>query len=418
MEAEVESLASNGCGILRDQGRTVFVPWTVPGDRVEWKVRRDRGRFCEGVATNLLQPSSDRVDPPCRWFGSCGGCQLQMASQKAQAEAKGQWIFDALTRIGGVQLDQPPTVRVAEPYAYRRRICLRILDGLSGPELAYAGSEGGPREVFPDACLLLSELPLLKQITECLARADLPPIGKREARAWVYRLQTGYGCWLRVPHGASKWIEPLQALLQHSHWQAVAVEDRGGLYQQGLWELQEELDGIQFHLAPTSFLQGHRQLSRVLWADVVHWATQRPGAVLDLYSGIGVTGLLTAHRGLQVTMVEADSALTAAARATAEQHQLSASIRTGLVEDALPEFKPGQFATVFLNPPRPGVSVQALEHLERLAPDRISYVSCHPATCGRDLRLLAQYELESAAGYDLFPQTAHVECWITLRRKR
>jgi 23S rRNA (uracil1939-C5)-methyltransferase len=417
MEAEIESLASNGCGILRHEGRPVFVPWTVPGDRVEWQVRRDRGRFCEGSATRLLKASADRVNPPCPWFESCGGCQLQMASQAAQAEAKGRWIFDAFTRIGGFQLNQPPVVHNAEPYEYRRRISLRILDTPGGPALAYAGSKGGPKAVFPDACLLLSRLPLLRQVADCLTEASCPALDKREARAWIYHLQEGYGCWLRVPNHASKWLESLQSLLRIPHWQAVAVEDHSGLHQRGRWGLCEEIEGIRFHLAPTSFLQGHQQLSRLLWSDVIHWAAQQSGSILDLYSGIGVTGLLCAQRGLPVTMVEADRALTEAARHTADQHQLHASIRTALVEEVLPEFQRGQFATLLLNPPRPGVSAEAIDHIERLAPDRISYVSCHPATCARDLRLLSQYELESVAGYDLFPQTAHVECWVTLRRK-
>jgi 23S rRNA (uracil1939-C5)-methyltransferase len=426
MEAEIEAIASNGAGFFRHEGRAVFVPWTVPSDRVRWRVTREKKRYFEGAMEELLEPSQERVIAPCPWFKRCGGCQLQMASQAAQLRAKSQWIYDAFTRIGCLELPHPPEVRAAEDYAYRRRIVMRVAPGPNGLGLAFSGTKDrewgeGPQEVFPDFCLLLSPEPVMQEINALLR--DYPSVEEGwRGTAAIFQLDGQFSLWLRVKSGAPALLKCLSPLLERSHWAALAIEQDGELLQQGQWALHEEFDGVRFVLSPGGFLQGHRSLSRRLWRDVVQWATQSPGPILDLYSGIGVTALLCAKQGHQVTMVEADPALVAAAEQTLLQPDVqvfSSLVRMepGFVEDVLPRIEPSAAHTILLNPPRPGCSTEALKEVLRLSPSRISYVSCHPASCARDLARLPGYRIDSVVGYDLFPQTAHVECWVTLSKE-
>jgi 23S rRNA (uracil1939-C5)-methyltransferase len=378
----IDSLAAGGDGVARSpDGRVVFVPYTAPGDRVRACVEKQSARFARARVVELLAPGAARVEPRCAVFGRCGGCAWQHVDYPAQVEAKRRILADALTRIGGVALDElPPFTACPRPYGYRLRARL----------LVEGGRVGFRRRASHALCAVGSCPVLLPELEARLAElAERPP-----SRDGEWEL----GC-----AGGEVRLAPLGRSQARSEPQGAAP-------------LELEVAGERVRFSPGAFAQANALLLEPLVEGVVR-AVGAGEELVELFAGSGLFTLPLARRFTQVVAVEADPAAAGDLRANLAAAGLSrVQVLRRRVEEAGPELAGRCPEALLLDPPRAGLAAGGVALLARLAPRRIVYLSCDPATLARDVGALRGhgYGLTRVEGFDLFPQTPHVEALAVL----
>jgi 23S rRNA (uracil1939-C5)-methyltransferase len=397
-------IAAGGDGVGRmEDGRTVFVPRTAPGDLVELTGVQTRKRFARARAARVLEPGPGRTEPRCPHYvhDECGGCQLQHLDAPAQHDARRGIVGDALRRLARRAVPDPPLVPAERAYDYRTRLTLaRSADGRRVGLHRY----DRPGEVFElEWCHIT--VPALMELWQRLRRlrslfpARLEGVVLRQDRAGGRHVifRTGSAeAW----GGAERLLKELRA---------------GGAAAVIWWQPAEgaarAMAGAAEAYPATVFEQVHPEMGDRVRAYAVAALGDVAGRrVWDLYAGIGETTVLLTDAGAQVESVEADPR----AVLEAERRGPRARRHAGRVEHLLGELAPPDL--VITNPPRTGMDGRVPAELERRRPERLVYVSCDPATLARDLARLPNYELTDVRAFDLFPQTAHVETVAVLRR--
>jgi 23S rRNA (uracil1939-C5)-methyltransferase len=414
----IERLAGGGAGVGHLGAKVVFVPYTAPGDTVEIEVLEERRTWCRARAIRVVHGSADRIVPPCRSFGSCGGCDWQHLAYPAQLSAKRSILEDALRRIG--RLDPPavpPTLSSPRDYGYRHRA--RLHATLQGGIASFGFFRAGSHEVIP-----FTGCPVLHPSLEVAVLA-LGAVSRRHPAAFSRcsqaRLDTGWDgsavrLILRGARGERVGLPP--AALQ-------TLDDTVG---SGVRVYPDDacpplaLGPGEQALASTgeTFTQVNLQQNLALVAAALGLAAPQPGeAVLDLCCGLGNLALSATARGARVLGVDLDAE---AVRQAGEN-----ALRLGLASDFLPGDAAAlagelagagrRFDLVLLNPPRTGARA-CVPAAAALRPSRIVVVSCDPATLARDAAAFATegYRIDALVPIDLFPQTAHVETVVRLTR--
>jgi 23S rRNA (uracil1939-C5)-methyltransferase len=396
-QVRILRLAAGGDGVGKlPDGRTVFVPRTAPGDLVELGPLREHKRFARGRVSRLLEPSSLRAEPRCPHYvgDECGGCQLQHVQYEPQLASRSAFVGDALRRLGKREVPDPPIVPASRIYDYRTKLTLHLSADGRRIGLHPYGQAGrvfelkwchitAPRlmEMWQAVRRLRALLPLeLEQVVLRLDRAGgrhvLFRVGKGEAWSGAERLLRELE---RAGTPATIWWQP-----------------EGGA--------ARAMAGAGEAFPATVFEQVHPEMGDRVRAFALEQLGDVSGEVVwDLYAGIGETTEQLAGRGAVVESVELDRRAVAEAEArgpTARRH-------TGRVEDLLRELRRPDL--VIANPPRTGMDHRVTAELERLAPRRLVYISCDPATLARDIQRLSRFRLTLVQAFDLFPQTTHVE---------
>jgi len=377
----IEGLAAGGDGVAHGpDGRVVFVPFTAPGDRVRVTIGLRRARFMKGEVLELLEAGPGRTDPLCPVFGVCGGCDWQHLAYETQLEAKRTILRDAIERIAHLPVPERFSFRPSpSPYAYRSRARVS----------AERGRVGFKRRRSHAVCATARCPVLVPALDEPLASlAAEPPQATGE-----WELSAG--------SDGSTSVAPLP------------VRDSGA------W-VDVDVLGERLRVSAGSFLQANAALREPL-ASAVAEAAGHGALGLELFAGAGLFTLPLARRFERLVAVESNPG----AVADLEENLAAAGLgEIEIVAQAVEEaFEGGTLASlrpdaVVLDPPRGGLEPAAREGLPRLAAPRVVYVSCDPATLARDVAVLADrgYELVALEGFDLFPQTAHVEAVACLRR--
>ncbi len=399
----IDSIAAGGDGVARSEGLLVFVPRTAPGDVVTAEIE-SRSRFARGHLREVLTPSAIRIDPPCPHYKreKCGGCQLQHVDYyEGQLSAKRSIIQDALQRIGRREYSVPPVVRSPQEWRYRTKLTL-AMRRRGARWIAGLHPYDDPARVFALADCPITDSRVVAAWREIMnADAHLPDA--RELRGSV-RITSGGPTF--VLSGGRRWSE----------WErfAAAAPSLSALW----WEPVEEGRRLLFDnradpSPSASFAQVNAEMAEILRAYVNNRILQyQPRTVIDAYSGAGHTAIELAKGGIAVTAIELDRD---ASRWSAERLSAPSRAINARVEDALPGVLPAD--VVLLNPPRAGTDVRVTSTLELEVEHLrgIVYVSCNPATLARDLARLPSYQIEAVQGFDMFPQTAHVETVCVLR---
>ena len=362
----IDDIAFGGEGVARVQDFVVFVPFVVLGEIVEVEVTEVRKRFARARLVRVVQSSADRVEPACRYFGQCGGCQYQHIAYPAQLRLKHKQIGDIFQRLGGFEADKiAPMVPCPRPYGYRNRIMIRSQWDKFKQGLNIGFIRADNRLVVDIEECRIAEPVLNEQIQR--VRANPPPKG-------------GLKVVLRVaPEG---------------------------------WEVP-----------PDSFFQNNFFLLPEL-VEVVRRRLRDSGSrhLVDVYCGVGFFGIELAGEVESFVGLELDQlAIKAASRNAAARGRSNGVFVAGAAEELLStwlaRFTAGA-TTVLLDPPRKGCRPEMLEALRQARPAQIIYVSCHPATMARDLNVLCAegvFELAQVVPLDMFPQTSHVESVADLR---
>ncbi len=385
LEVEIERLVPGGAGLAHAHGRTLFVTLATPGDQLRVRVERMRGGVAFAAPVEILTPGPARIEPPCPYFGRCGGCDFQQLTYEAQLAAKVESIRDCLRRIA--RLAPPADIPITPaPDAWHYRSRARWQHDAAGQRFGYY-ELASHRVCDVAAC----------------------PVVLPEVQTTLTRLRTRMAA-ATLPHAAQE-------------YQAVAGDDGVSLAppvdDEDKHERLRVIAGERYHFDADCFFQ----INHALLAPLVSHALgdTHGTSAIDLYCGVGLFTLPLARRFTRVTAIEANPRACAYARRNLVDAQLAnARVHTSLVGPWLTrhaaQHAPG--ALVLLDPPRAGAEPEVLRGILALRPQRIAYVSCDPATLARDLRVLAEggYHLDSLAAFDMFPQTHHVESVAQLTR--
>ena len=416
--ARIESLAHGPHGVARVEGKVHFVRGAAPGDEVEIEVEEDHRSFAYARVTRVLSAGPLRREAPCPYLPRCGGCPWQHVVYAAQAEAKETSVRDLLARLGGIDASVVrPIVRAAHEYGYRRRLSLRVADR----EVGFLAAAS--HDLVPVEHCLLGHDRLGGAIP--LARTFVRALGTRINRVEI--VATGDGDRVVIVaqadgEMASADAEVGEDLLRREP-RIAALVLRGKRFRR-VWGDDRVrvplVDGDEMWLRAGDFSQvsdhGNEALIRLV---LEHAAVAQHHRVADLYAGAGNLSLPLARRAGAVIAVERTPTSVEAARENARRLGITnLELATGPTETALRGWtKRGvRLDAVVLDPPRNGAA-EAMPSLLALAPSRIVYVSCNPATLARDLRTLARgYRVALVQPIDIFPQTYHVEAVALLTK--
>jgi len=392
IELKIEKIVSGGDGFARFEGIPFFVPRGVPGDHLRVRLFERKGDYARAEIVEILTPSKDRREPPCRHFDRCGGCDLQHIEDARQVEWKAAATIETLRRLGRLEL-RPSQVQIVsgDAWGYRMRTQLHTT-----PALHDEGVERDDRETAP-------LVGYFGRGSHDLVPVEACPVLVPELEREVVTLGR------RLPVDAPRRID--LALGDHD---ALSVSPVVGDLPHG--EIEATVGDFRYAFDSRCFFQGHRQLLPQLVEHVV--GEERGEEAIDLYCGVGLFSLPLAERYSAVTAVESDRlamryAQKNARRSTKRNIQLEAkSVETWI--DSLPS----GVDRVVVDPPRDGLTAKIRLGLVDRPADRLTYVSCNAATLARDLGvLLTAYDIQSVALFDLFPQTGHMEIVAQFKRK-
>jgi 23S rRNA (uracil1939-C5)-methyltransferase len=399
IEITTRDMAHGGEAVARDdRGKVYFVAGAMPDERIRAEVTEDKGSWARAELDAVLEPSPLRISPPCPHFDVCGGCHWQFADYHAQLQWKEATVAGQLRHLG--RIPDPEVRRIvgpAEPYGYRNRMDFKVVAGK--PALHRARS----RELVPlDECLLLAH-PLANLFDRL---GDLAGVDAVTLRAG---LRTGE--MLVLLDGTT----PEQA----ADWDATVVtRRRQRLHFDAPPYLHEDVAGVRFRISADAFFQVNTAGADALVRLVTQALELGPQDVLlDAYSGGGLFSCTAGTSAGRIIAVESDEAALQDLRHNCERTGVDARIVPGRFEEVAGDL--GEYWTAaIVDPPRTGLGRSGVAAVTAAEPATVAYVSCDPASLGRDANLLAEagYELDWARPVDMFPQTFHVETVAVFRR--
>lgn len=407
----VRGLGTEGDGAVElDDGAVVLVRGVLPGERVRIE-EIGRGRVRRGVLRAVLEPSADRVAPPCALADACGGCPLMHGSAGVQAVVKRERVQRALAPYvpaDAVTLDTP---RASLAYRTRARLAW------AAPALGYR-AEASRRVVDVTACAVLG--PRAREALDLVRRQLLPLLaGEGEIRIGAAAARPTLALESRSAQAPALY-QALDAMVREGAVLGASLLAGGATAKARFGAVHDEttdVEGRRLHAPLGGFGQAHADHNRALGAFAIGAAAADGARVVELFAGHGNFTLALAARAERVHAIELDPDATECLRINLEAHGLRARVErgdAGALAAALPR---GTVDVVLLDPPREGAA-QVMAPLVSLAAVRVVYVSCHPESLARDVGMLVAggYHVSAVRAFDMFPQTAHVEVVVALER--
>jgi len=438
--APITGYTSEGLGVLRaPDGETVFVPDAIAGEVARVRIAHVGRSAAYGRIVRLESVSPHRVDRACPLGKRCGGCAFWHMDYAEELRLKSRRVRDALTRIGGADPGEIPILGAETVYGYRGKAQYPVAPGADGPVAGFYRARS--HEVLPVArCLIQAEAAELAReaVVAWMRRFSIPAWDEQRRRGLVrhihVRAASGTGqtlvcvvCTSCPPHRAElvsilrASVPGLKTVLWSRHdgkGNVVLGRELFPLYGDGT--IEERLCGLRFRLSARSFFQVNRAQAERLYELALSFAGPS-AAALDLYCGTGSITLCLARQTGRVYGVEAVGDAVADARENAARNGIEnvEFFRADAGEAAARFASAGEKPEVIVvDPPRKGLSEETVGALRALAPERLVYVSCDPATLARDVKRLApEYRLARARAVDMFPRCAHVETVVMLQRE-
>lgn len=445
----------DGKGIGRKEDWVVFVEKTVPGDVVDVRVIGKEKKVPVGVVERMITPSPDRVEAVCQHFGDCGGCKWQNLGYERQLTYKERQVTEALRRIGHLNVGEArPILRCESPFHYRNKVEFTFsnrrwvpADQLQkGEPIDWNGALGYHVARFFDKVIAIDDCHLHWPVINAIRNA-IRDFAKGQGLDW-YDIKAHTGYYRNILFRTSEGTGELMLMVIVAEDNAVPVEElyrhleprfpevtsylwlHNAKYNDSYSELEprvykgnpyivEHLGPWKFRVSPTSFFQTNTRQAQRLYDVVREFVGEKQATLYDLYCGAGSIGIYINDLAEKVVGVEY---VESAVRDAYENCRLNGldhlSFYAGNLKDILnAEFvqREGSPDVVVTDPPRAGMDEAVVRQLLAIAPPKIVYVSCNPATQARDLQLLAtKYAVKVSQPVDMFPQTSHVENVVLL----
>lgn len=459
----IESVAAEGKSIARVGGMVVFVPFAVPGDVVDLRIRKKRGSYCEAEVSRVITYSALRVRPMCRHFGACGGCAWQMLPYEEQLRVKERQVRDQLTRIAKVPLpDVLPIIGSEKTREYRNKLDFGCSNKrwLTREEIASLPDVGLKDEgvigfhvpgafdkVLPiEECCLMDGLhnDIRNEIRDYARGAGMTFYDIRRQRGLLRGViirRSSAGEWMVIVqfrfdesgderralsllgHVSERFPQITSLMYVNNRKGNDTIADQDVVTFRGRGDIRETMEDLTFNIGPKSFYQTNSAQALRLYTVARAFAGLTGGErVYDLYTGTGTIAQFVARRAVEVIGIEYVSDAIADAKANASLNGITNTrFFAGDMKDVLTDdfvAANGQPDVVITDPPRAGMHPDVVARLLRAAPQRIVYVSCNPATQARDIAALAAgYDVTAIQPVDMFPHTPHVENVVLLERR-
>ena len=443
---EIVDCGTDGEGIGKADGFTVFVKDAVIGDTVTAKIMKAKKNYGYGRLMEILKPSPYRVDPICPSARQCGGCQLQAVSYEEQKAFKEKKLRGHLERIGGFkELPMEPLIGMDEPYHYRNKAQFPVGRNKEGRIVTgfYAGRTHAIIENRDCALGIPQNKEVLDRVIAHMEKYNIAPYDEMTGKGLVRHIFVRYGFFTGelmvcliingqdLPH-QKEMVEKLGEIPGMTSISLNINKKRNNVILgdkvKTIWGkeyITDKIGDISYEISPLSFFQVNPHQTWKLYSKALEYADLHgEETVWDLYCGIGTISLFLAQKAKFVRGVEIVPAAIEDARRNAHLNEIdNVEFFVGKAEEVLPrEYeKNGVYADVIVvDPPRKGCDEMLLKTILKMQPKRVVYVSCDSATLARDLRFLCDngYELKKVCGVDQFPQTVHVETVVLLSQQK
>jgi len=417
----IEALDGFGQGVAKHQGKTLFVGGALPGEKVQVQLSEDKRHYARGKATRILTRSPERQSPRCPHFGVCGGCQQQHASEALQQQSKRDALERQLSHACGQSLQVDEIIH-GDSWHYRRRARLSLRWDPRQQVL-----EMGFRRQGSNAIVNIAQCPVMVQPLSDLLPAIHACLSGLDAVRDLGHLELVQADNTRVM--VLRHLKPLSASDQQklerfsqSHQLTLFFAPDSDSLQRICGEMPYyQSHKLKLYFSPQDFIQVNDKVNQQMVATALRWLDLQPGdRVLDLFCGMGNFTLPLGKVAESVVGIEGVSALVRQGTYNAQQNAMQ---NVTFWQHDLDQDVTGQpwaeqgFSKVLLDPARGGAA-GILSHIIALAPQRIVYVSCNPATLARDSEplLAAGYSAEQVVMLDMFPHTSHLESMVLFSR--
>lgn len=437
--AVIDGYSSEGLGIARVNGAVVFVPHAVRGEEIDLRITKVMKTSCAGEIVKIHNPSPERMEPECSYAGKCGGCAYRHLTYPEELWAKRQRVQDALTRIGGLELTVEEILGAKNPEHYRNKSQYPV-----GADGSIGFFQARTHKVVPiRRCLIQTEAAdrTAQAVGEWMRRYKISAYDETTGKGLVRHVcvrvnRKGESLCCVVVNGNKVPREPelaayVTAAVPHTVGVLLNSNTRrgnvvlGDKYRTlfGRNYLMDTLCGLEFKLSMPSFYQVNRDQAEVLYGKALEFVGLTGNeTVLDLYCGIGTITLCLAKAAKRVIGAEiVPPAIRDAKENALRNHIENAEFFCGDAADIAAKLESDGLRpdVVTVDPPRKGLAPEVIASVAAMGPEKVVYVSCDPATLGRDVKIFREfgYEAKRAAAVDMFPGTAHVETVVLLSRE-
>lgn len=402
MNGKIKSIAFGGDGVCKENGKTVFVPYTIPGETVSYTLKKEKTSHAFATLNTVITPSKKRISPKCPHFGTCKGCQLQHMPYEMQLEIKEQFLRDAMLRIAKISVPINPIIASLSPFEYRKHIRMNLAVENGVFQMGYIAEN---KLCKIDSCSIFSSNVELFASIRALLR-EINPDGIKGASLRIFNPKEPYLAFSFSPR------IPTHSFSNHKNFNGISMKSPSGSVTYGEKNLSYQINGIKVVCSPFGFLQNQLSLAERLYTDILSFIPSNTKMVYDLYCGIGVLSLMLARKGIETIGIDASKANIERAKKNAQINDAKPKYVQRSVEQC--SLKGAE--VVIINPPREGISKEVLAHLLEVKPGLLLYVSCMPSTLARDLAQFVNtgYTVASCTPYDMFPQTTHLETLAVL----
>ena len=436
--AVIDGYSSEGLGIARVNGAVVFVPHAVRGEEIDLRITKVMKTSCTGEIVKIHNPSPERMEPECPYAGKCGGCAYRHLTYPEELWTKRQRVQDALTRIGGLEPTVEEILGAKNPEHYRNKSQYPV-----GADGSIGFFQARTHKVVPiRRCLIQTEAAdrTAQAVGEWMRRYKISAYDETTGKGLVRHVcvrvnRKGESLCCVVVNGNKVPREPelaayVTAAVPHTVGVLLNSNTRrgnvvlGDKYRTlfGRNYLMDTLCGLEFKLSMPSFYQVNRDQAEVLYGKALEFAGLTGNeTVLDLYCGIGTITLCLAKAAKRVIGAEiVPPAIRDAKENALRNHIENAEFFCGDAADIAAKLESDGLRpdVVTVDPPRKGLAPEVIASVAAMGPEKVVYVSCDPATLGRDVKIFREfgYEAKRAAAVDMFPGTAHVETVVLLSK--
>ncbi|WP_372999666.1 23S rRNA (uracil(1939)-C(5))-methyltransferase RlmD [Lutispora sp.] len=440
---DITSETSEGMGVGRIEGYTVFVDGALMGEKVKIRIVKILKNYSYGKLLEVIEPSVYRTQPQCPMIKRCGGCQIQHMSYEGQLHYKTRLVKEALERIGGLRdIKIHETIGMDEPWNYRNKAQFPV--GMKDGKINIGFYAPRSHDIIDtNTCMIQDRIndEVLELIRNFIIKHDISIYDEKTGKGLIRHIMTRKGfktgevmiCIVingeEIPHEAQLVEELKQSIdnlktvvlnINKKNTNVILGEKNRVIYGEGY--IFDYIGEFKFKISPQSFFQVNPVQTEVLYNKALEYANLTgEETVIDAYCGIGTISLFLSKKARKVYGVEIVGQAIDDAKVNADINGIkNVEFIQGESEELIPKlYEEGIKAdVVVVDPPRKGCDEKLLEVIVKMSPKRMVYVSCNPSTLARDLKYMNSngYEVKEVQPVDQFPQTVHVESVVLMSR--